>query len=136
MLDSKYIESRSFEGPLYLTAGRILRDRTYSEFWCIERSNLLKAKGDDGTSRHCNHRPLFARLCPWYLERHPARGIHGDYLCRTAETQAHLGRALFFGRVIVKTVNKEDKTPLEVYQTEIDHRDKPRRLELCYVDLV
>ncbi len=37
MFDSKYIESKSFEGSLYLTAGRILRDRTYSEFWCIER---------------------------------------------------------------------------------------------------
>lgn len=111
MVDSKYIESKSFEGPLYLTAGRILRDRTYGGFWCIDRSDLLEAKGDDGTSRHCNYRPLFARLRPWYLERHPARGRHGDYLCRTAEAQARLGRAVFLEGVIVKTVNKEDKTP-------------------------
>lgn len=85
MVDSKYIESRSFEGPLYLAAGRILRDRTYGGFWCIDRSDLLEAKGDDGTSRHCNYPPLFARLRPWYLERHSARGKNGDYLCRTAE---------------------------------------------------
>ncbi len=48
MVDSKYIESKSFEGFLYLTAGRNLRDRTYGGFWCIDRSDLLEARGMRG----------------------------------------------------------------------------------------
>ena len=44
--------------------------------------------------------------------------------------QAYRGEVVLLGGVIVKTVNKKEGTLLEVYQAEIDRRDKPINLDV------
>jgi outer membrane lipoprotein len=44
--------------------------------------------------------------------------------------QAYRGKVVLLGGVIVKTVNKNDGTLLEVYQTEINRRGKPIKLDI------
>jgi len=44
--------------------------------------------------------------------------------------QDYQGRVVLLGGVIVRAVNKEDGTLLEVYQTEIDRRGQPRKLDV------
>jgi len=44
--------------------------------------------------------------------------------------QAYQGEVVLFGGVIVKAVIKEDGTLLEVYQTEIDRRGRPIKLDV------
>jgi outer membrane lipoprotein len=44
--------------------------------------------------------------------------------------QAHQGEMVLLGGVVVKTVNRRDGTLLEVYQTEIDSRGRPIKLDI------
>ena len=44
--------------------------------------------------------------------------------------QAYREKVVLLGGVIVKTVNKNDGTLLEVYQTEINRRGKPIKLDI------
>lgn len=44
--------------------------------------------------------------------------------------QANREKVVLLGGVIVKTVNKDTGTLLEVYQTEINHRGKPIKLDI------
>jgi outer membrane lipoprotein len=46
------------------------------------------------------------------------------------DPQAYREKVVLLGGVIVKTVNKNDGTLLEVYQTEIDRRGKPIKLDI------
>ena len=46
------------------------------------------------------------------------------------DIQAHKGKAVLLGGVIVKTVNKKDGTLVEVYQTQIDGEGRPIKLDV------
>ncbi len=44
--------------------------------------------------------------------------------------QAYLKKSVLLGGVIVRTLNKEDGTLLEVYQTEMDRRGRPIKVDI------
>jgi outer membrane lipoprotein len=46
------------------------------------------------------------------------------------DIQAHKGKTVLLGGVIVKTVNKKDGTLLEVYQTQMDGEGRPIKLDV------
>jgi len=46
------------------------------------------------------------------------------------DAQAHKGKAVLLGGVIVKTVNKKDGTLVEVYQTQMDREGRPIKLDV------
>lgn len=46
------------------------------------------------------------------------------------EPQAYRGKRVLLGGVIVKAVNKKDGTLIEVYQTEMDRRGRPIRVDI------
>ncbi|MBW1716602.1 MAG: Slp family lipoprotein [Deltaproteobacteria bacterium] len=46
------------------------------------------------------------------------------------DARAHKGKTVLLGGVIVKTVNKEEGTILEVYQTQMDREGRPVKLDV------